>query len=75
VQAEAEAFDAEVTAAANDKSLATLKENGVEILPFPEQEKLESMMPDMLEVWQQKMSEKGMGEPAAAMVAKWKELR
>ena len=75
VQAEAEAFDAEVTAAANDKSLATLKENGVEILPFPDQKKLEGMLPDMLDVWLQKMTEKGMGEPATAMVAKWKELR
>ena len=75
VQAEAEAYDAKVTAGANDKSLATLKENGVEMIDFPEQEKLQSMMPDMLEVWAKKMADKGMGDQANAMVAKWKEVR
>ncbi len=75
VQKEAEAFDEEVTSAANDKSLATLKENGVEVLPFPEQEKLEGMLPDMLDVWSKMMTDKGMGDQAAAVVAKWKELR
>ena len=75
VQAEAEAYDAKVTAEANDKSLATLKENGVEMIDFPEQEKLQSMMPDMLDVWAKKMADKGMGDQANAMVAKWKEVR
>ncbi|APH71581.1 TRAP transporter substrate-binding protein DctP [Aquibium oceanicum] len=75
VQKEAEAFDEEVTSAANDKSLATLKENGVEVLPFPEQDKLEEMMPDMLDVWSKMMADKGMGDEASSVVAKWKELR
>jgi TRAP-type C4-dicarboxylate transport system substrate-binding protein len=72
VQAEAEAYDVEVTKAANDKALATLLENGVELIEFAQQEELQAMMPDMLDVWAEKMNAAGRGEEAAAMAAAWR---
>ncbi len=72
VQAEAEAYDLEVTTAANDRALATLLENGVELIEFGQQEELEAMLPDMLDVWVEKMSAAGRGEEATAMAAAWR---
>ncbi len=72
VQAEAQAYDLEVTNAANDKALQTLLDNGVEMTEFGQQEELQSMMPDMLDVWAEKMAAAGKGDDAAAMAAAWR---
>lgn len=75
VQKEAEAIDISAVEEAADKSLATIKENGVEVIEFADQEKLEAMIPDLLDVWSKRMAEKGAGEAATTMAARWKEIR
>lgn len=75
VQAEAEARDIAAARESEAKALATIKENGVEVIAFADQEKLESIIPDLLDVWAQRMADKGAGEAATAMAARWKEVR
>jgi TRAP-type C4-dicarboxylate transport system substrate-binding protein len=75
VSKEAEAYDLKVVKESETKSLATIKANGVEIVDFPDQAKLEKMIPDLFAVWAERMSKAGNGEQAQAMVKRWKELR
>ncbi len=61
--------DAEVKAAAEinaaeQAGLETLLENGVELIPFEDQEAMEAALPDFFELWVEKVTEAGKGEAA-----------
>jgi TRAP-type C4-dicarboxylate transport system substrate-binding protein len=75
VSKEAEAYDLQVVKDSEAKSLAAIKANGVEVVDFPDQAKLEKMIPDLFAVWAERMGKAGNGEQAQAMVKRWKELR
>lgn len=64
VVAEAEAkAEAEINAA-EQSGLETLLDNGVTLVPFEDQEKLEAEAPDFVELWIEKVA--AVGKPAAA---------
>ncbi|MGV6874084.1 C4-dicarboxylate TRAP transporter substrate-binding protein [Pseudochelatococcus sp. B33] len=75
VEKEAEAYDLDVVTRSETKSLETLRANGVEIIDFPDQAKVEALIPDLLAVWAERMARNGNGEKAQAVVARWKEVR
>jgi TRAP-type C4-dicarboxylate transport system substrate-binding protein len=53
----------------------TLKAAGVEFIDFPDQQKMEAMVPDFMQEWVKKMEGLGKGAEAAAMAKRWKELQ
>jgi TRAP-type C4-dicarboxylate transport system substrate-binding protein len=75
VSKEAEAYDLQVVRESEAKSLAAIKAGGVEVVDFPDQAKLEKMIPDLFTVWAERMAKAGHGDQAQAIVKRWKELR
>lgn len=75
VQADAQAKDMEAVENASEIAIAKMKDNGVEFADFADQEKLQGMIPDLLDNWQKRMADKGAGDVAASMVTEWKKLR
>jgi TRAP-type C4-dicarboxylate transport system substrate-binding protein len=60
---------------ADAEARKTLKAAGVEFIDFPDQPKLEAMVPDFMQEWVAKMEKLGKGKEAAAMAKRWKELQ
>jgi TRAP-type transport system periplasmic protein len=50
--------------AAEEEGLQTLLDNGVELIPFKDQEKMVAEAPDFLELWVDKVAEVGKGDAA-----------
>lgn len=62
-------------AKADEEARKTMKAAGVEFIDFPEQQKMEAMVPDFLKEWVAKMEKLGKGADAAKMAQRWKELQ
>jgi len=75
VSKDAQANDRELVLSAEAKGLQAIKDGGVEMIEFEDQDKLEALVPDLLNIWAERMAEKGKGDEANAIVARWKELR
>lgn len=56
-------------------ALTVMKAAGVEILPFPDQARFESLLPDFIGEWVQAMQKVGKGAEAEAMAKRWRALR
>lgn len=56
-------------------ALTVMKAAGVEILPFPDQARFESLLPDFIGEWVQAMQKVGKGKEAEAMAKRWRALR
>lgn len=56
-------------------ALTAMKAAGVEILPFPDQARFESLLPDFIGEWVQAMQKGGKGKEAEAMAKRWRGLR
>jgi TRAP-type C4-dicarboxylate transport system substrate-binding protein len=75
VAKEALALDLAKAKESEQNALAAMKAAGVEILPFPDQARFESMLPDFIGEWVQAMQKIGKGAEAEAMARRWKALR
>lgn len=64
VVAEAEAKAASEINAAEESGLETLKANGVAVVAFEDQEKMEEALPDFLDLWIEHLDKAGHGEAA-----------
>ena len=69
VAADAEQFGNELIAGDEAKAEEGLTEAGMEIVPFEEADALRAMVPDMLDIWAQKMDEMGKGAEAKELAA------
>lgn len=75
VSKDAAARDIEMVAEAGRAALADAQANqGVELLPFDEQQTLEEVAPDFLDVWLGEQEKEGRGEGATRIVAEWRRL-
>ena len=74
---EAKKMDLKEVGQSADTSRATLKEAGVEFIPFPDSElkKWQDANPDFFESWIAKMEKLGKGAAAKDVVKTWKKLR
>lgn len=63
--ANAEKMSLDISAAADEEALAAMLADGAELVRFEEQDKLASVIPDMLDLWTAKAAEQGKGEQAA----------
>lgn len=72
---DAEAYDVERVSESAEKSLQTILDNGVELIEFEDQDRLEEMVPDLLQVWVDRMRDQGRGDAAEAMAQRWRQLR
>ena len=59
---------------AERNAIETMKASGVQFTTFPEQQKLDKMLPDYIGDWAVKMDKLGKGSEARAVVARWREL-
>lgn len=71
VSAEAARKSVEDLAADYPVSLATMVENGVDVVEFEDPEKLLSMVPNFKAIWLKEMDAKGIGEDARAVLEYW----
>jgi TRAP-type C4-dicarboxylate transport system substrate-binding protein len=71
VAKEALALDLAKAKESEQNALAAMKAAGVEILPFPDQARFESMLPDFIGEWVQAMQKIGKGAEAEAMARRW----
>lgn len=75
VSKEAAQRDIEQVAAAGRTAIdKAVKESGVTLVQFQDQEALRKTAPDFLEVWVENMKKKGLGPQAESIVAEWKKL-
>lgn len=74
IVAEANVFDIKNLVEAEQTALETMKTAGVEIIEFPDQKKFEETLPDLLDVWQEKMTAAGKGEVADRVVKTWRSV-
>jgi TRAP-type transport system periplasmic protein len=71
IAVEAHALDVQKLAESEQAALEKMKAAGVEIIEFPDQERFEQVLPDFLQVWQEKMAASGKGDVAARAVEAW----
>ncbi|MEL7982556.1 C4-dicarboxylate TRAP transporter substrate-binding protein [Vreelandella titanicae] len=64
--AEATDWWAEQSQEKADEALQTMKEGGLEVVEFKEADKLRETVPDMVSIWQDVMTERGMGDVGAS---------
>lgn len=72
--ADARKKDLELIQKANTDAIELMKKNGVEFSDFPDQKKMEAMLPNFIDVWADKQKAAGRGDAAAAIAKRWKEL-
>ena len=75
VAEDAKKHELQVLAKADAEARIIMKAAGVEFIEFPEQRKMEAMVPDFLKDWVAKMEKLGKGAEAAKMAQRWKELQ
>jgi TRAP-type C4-dicarboxylate transport system substrate-binding protein len=66
--------DLEIITKSNDEAVELMKKNGVTFENFPDQKKMEAMLPNFIDVWADKQKQAGRGDAAAAIAKRWKEL-
>lgn len=66
--ANAEKMSLEISKAADETALASMISEGAELVHFEDQDKLAGVIPNMLDVWAQKMTEQGRGDQAKQIV-------
>jgi len=71
----AKKHELQVLAKADEEARKIMKAAGVEFIEFPEQKKMEAMVPDFVKDWVSKMEKLGKGAEAARMAQRWKELQ
>jgi TRAP-type C4-dicarboxylate transport system substrate-binding protein len=72
VSAEAEQRSLKAVIESDDSSLKELVAKGTELIKFQDQEKMLTLVPDMLKLWQESMIEKGLGPAAEKAVTYWR---
>jgi TRAP-type C4-dicarboxylate transport system substrate-binding protein len=72
--ADARKVDLALITKSNIDAIELMKKAGVEFSDFPDQKKMEAMLPNFIDVWADKQKAAGRGEAAAAIAKRWKEL-
>lgn len=72
--ADARKKDLEIITKSNNEAVELMKKNGVTFEDFPDQKKMEAMLPNFIDVWADKQKQAGRGDAAAAIAKRWKEL-
>ena len=75
VAEDAKKHELQLLAKADEEARRVMKAAGVEFIEFPDQRKLEAMVPDFIKEWATKMEKLGKGSDAAKMAQRWKELQ
>jgi TRAP-type C4-dicarboxylate transport system substrate-binding protein len=72
---EAMELDIRMTREAEQAALANMKKHGVQMHDFNDMAKLKATVPDLADMWVEKMKEKGLEAPAREMVTYWRKRR